>query len=104
MVTTAIPERVYALCKIVEKGPISLSELKDKMEPEFLGNGSVYFNDYKNAAQELELISVSDDQIQLAVDPKVALAILYNVSPMELLVEEDRVSSSSCLWGNLFVA
>lgn len=35
MVTTAIPERVYALCKIVEKGPISLSELKDKMEPEF---------------------------------------------------------------------
>ena len=42
MVTTAIPERVYALCKIVEKGPISLSELKDKMEPEFLGNGSVY--------------------------------------------------------------
>ena len=50
MVTTAIPERVYALCKIVEKGPISLSELKDKMEPEFLGNGSVYFNDYKNAS------------------------------------------------------
>lgn len=38
------------------------------------------------------------------VDNLVALAILYNVSPMELLVEEDRVSSSSCLWGNLFVA
>ena len=37
-------------------------------------------------------------------DNLVALAILYNVSPMELLVEEDRVSSSSCLWGNLFVA
>ena len=33
-------------------------------------------------------------------DNLVALAILYNVSPMELLVEEDRVSSSSCLWGN----
>ena len=32
-------------------------------------------------------------------DNLVALAILYNVSPMELLVEEDRVSSSSCLWG-----
>ena len=28
-------------------------------------------------------------------DNLVALAILYNVSPMELLVEEDRVSSSS---------
>ena len=37
-------------------------------------------------------------------DNLVALAILYNVSPMELLVEENRVSSSSCLWGNLFVA
>ena len=37
-------------------------------------------------------------------DNLVALAILYNVSPMELLVEEDRVSSSSCLWGNLFAA
>ena len=37
-------------------------------------------------------------------DNLVALAILYNVSPMELLVEEVRVSSSSCLWGNLFAA
>ena len=37
-------------------------------------------------------------------DNLVALAILYNVSPMELLVEEDRVSSSSSLWGNLVVA
>ncbi|MGN0426708.1 MAG: helix-turn-helix domain-containing protein [Agathobacter sp.] len=33
-------------------------------------------------------------------DNLVALAILYNVSPIELLVEEDRVSSSSRLWGN----
>lgn len=30
MVTPAIPERVYVLCKIVEKGPISSSELKEK--------------------------------------------------------------------------
>ena len=34
-------------------------------------------------------------------DNLVALAILYNVSPMELLVEEDLVSSSSRLWGNI---
>ena len=33
-------------------------------------------------------------------DNLVALAILYNVSPMELLVEENLVSSSSRLWGN----
>lgn len=31
-------------------------------------------------------------------DNLVALAILYNVSPTELLVEEDLVSSSSRLW------
>ena len=31
-------------------------------------------------------------------DNLVALAILYNVSPLELLVEEDLVSSSSRLW------
>ena len=37
-------------------------------------------------------------------DNLVALAILYNVSPMELLVEEDLVSSSSRLWGNNAVA
>ena len=37
-------------------------------------------------------------------DNLVALAILYNVSPMELLVEEDLVSSSSYLWGNIAVA
>ena len=37
-------------------------------------------------------------------DNLVALAILYNVSPMELLVEEDLVSSSNHLWGDLLVA
>ena len=36
MVTPAIPERVYALCKIVEKGPITASERKEKMEPDIL--------------------------------------------------------------------
>ena len=35
-------------------------------------------------------------------DNLVALAMLYRVSPMELLVEEDRASSSCCLWGNLW--
>lgn len=33
-------------------------------------------------------------------DNLIALAILYRVSPMELLVEEDQVSSSSHIWGN----
>ena len=33
-------------------------------------------------------------------DNLIALAILYRVSPMELLVEEDLVSASSHIWGN----
>lgn len=33
-------------------------------------------------------------------DNLVALAILYRVSPMELLVEEDLASSSHCIWRN----
>lgn len=33
-------------------------------------------------------------------DNLIALAILYRVSPMELLAEEDLVSSSSHIWGN----
>lgn len=75
MVTTAIPERVFALCKLVEKGPISSGDLRDKMEPDFLGNGTVYFNDYKNAAEELGLITISDDLISLAVDSKMIKSI-----------------------------
>lgn len=34
-------------------------------------------------------------------DNLIALAILYRVSPMELLVEEDLVPSSSHIWGNV---
>ena len=33
-------------------------------------------------------------------DNLIALAILYRVSPMELLVEEDLVPCSSHIWGN----
>ncbi|SMC62086.1 hypothetical protein [Papillibacter cinnamivorans] len=68
MVTTAIPERVYTLCKIAEKKPVSNSDLKDKMEPDFLNNGSTYYSDYRNAAEELKLITISDNMVSLAVD------------------------------------
>lgn len=34
-------------------------------------------------------------------DNLIALVILYRVSPMELLIEEDLVSSSSHIWGNV---
>jgi len=75
MVTPAIPERVYALCKIVEKKLISNSDLRDKMEPDFLHNRSSYFSDYRNAAEELGLITISDHLISLSVDKQVVASI-----------------------------
>lgn len=71
MVTPAIPERVFTLCKIVEKRAISSSDLKAKMEPDYLKQASSYFSDYRTAAEELKLITVSDNMISLAVDPSV---------------------------------
>lgn len=71
MVTPAIPERVFALCKIVEKHPIRTSELKNKMEPDYLKQTSSYYSDYRTAAEELKLITISDNFIALAVDPNI---------------------------------
>lgn len=84
MATEAIPERVYALCKIVEKGPLSTSEIRDKMEPDFLGNSSPYLYHYKNAAEELGLISISDDLISLAVDE----SVVKNIESMRIYINQ----------------
>lgn len=71
MVTPAIPERVYTLCKIVEKGAISSAEIKEKMEPAYLNQTTSYFSDYRNAAEELQLITITDNVLSLGVDPSV---------------------------------
>lgn len=68
MVTPATPERVYTLCKILEKKPMTAAEAREKMEPDFLASGSTpYFQDYRTAAEELGLISLSDNMLSLAV-------------------------------------
>lgn len=71
MATQAIPERVYTLCKIVEKSGMSSSEVKEKMEPSYLKQDSSYFGYYRLAAEELQLISTTDNIITLIVDPSV---------------------------------
>lgn len=71
MVTTAIPERVYALCKIVERKAMAASEVKDRMEPPYLNQKSSYYNDYRTAAEELQLITITDNVLSLGVDPSV---------------------------------
>lgn len=68
MVTPAIPERVYTLCKIVEKKALSSSEVKEKMEPQYLNQTTSYYSDYRSAAEELQLITNTDNVISLAVD------------------------------------
>ena len=67
MVTPATPERVYTLCKIVEKKALAAADVRSKMEPEYLtGSSAAYFQDYRDAAKELGLISISDNFISLA--------------------------------------
>lgn len=71
MVTTAIPERIYTLCKVVEKKAMATSEVKEKMEPAYLNQKSSYYNDYRNAAEELQLITITDNVLSLGVDTSV---------------------------------
>ena len=71
MTTPATPERVYALCKLVEKGPQTVKDLQEKMEPSYLSQTTRYFADYKNTAEELGLILTADNTVSLAADRKV---------------------------------
>ncbi len=69
MVTPATPERVFTLCKIVEKDARPVSDVREKMEPSALsGDSQVYFPDYRTAAEELGLIANSDQMLSLAVE------------------------------------
>lgn len=69
MQTEATPERVFALCKLVEsKGTATRSNLQELMEPKFLENSSKYFGPYCNTAVELGLLTISDNNVSLAVD------------------------------------
>jgi hypothetical protein len=53
----------------VEKGVRPASEVREKMEPSALtGESQVYFGDYRTAAEELGLVTVSDQMLSLAVD------------------------------------
>jgi hypothetical protein len=67
----ALPERVYSICKFVEKEPMTEKDAKELMEPKFLGQSSDYFNASLKAAIELGLVTEDDDMISLIVDPSV---------------------------------
>lgn len=82
MPTPAIPERVYALCKIVEKKAMPTAEVKEKMEPSYLNQTTGYYYDYRNAAEELQLITITDNVLSLRVDA----SVLNNMDSMRFYI------------------
>lgn len=80
MFTEAIPERVYALCKLLENKSMSSEEARESMEPHFLlkteeKSKTLYFQRYLNAAIELELIVNADGILSLSVDKTILKSI-----------------------------
>lgn len=85
MRTEAIPERVYSLCKVVEGKSMNNADVREKMQPAYLNqseSASNYYTYYKNAAEELQLITITDNVVSLTVDPKV----LKNMETMRYYV------------------
>ena len=68
MQPSAIPERVYALCREVVSRPIEETKLKALLEPQNLGGKQEYFGNVRAAAEEIGLISTKENVISLAVD------------------------------------
>ena len=71
MKTSAIPERVYVLCKEAAGKKMSENTLKAMLEPQNLGGKTTYFGDVRTAAEQLKLISIKENEISLAVDKEV---------------------------------
>ena len=70
MKTSAIPERVYALCQAIKSRTMKESDLRELLEPSDLGGTTKYFGMVRDAARQLGLISVKEGDISLAIDSK----------------------------------
>lgn len=68
MQTSAVPERVYALCREVASKPKDENTLKLLLEPQNLGGKTSYFGFVRTAAEQLRLINTKENMISLAVD------------------------------------
>lgn len=71
MQTSAIPERVYALCREVANKPVNENTLKLLLEPQNLGGKTTYFGIVRTAAEQLQLINTKENTISLEVDKDV---------------------------------
>lgn len=74
MKTSAIPERVYALCQAVKNRSMKENDLRELLEPSDLGGPTKYFGSVRDAARQLGLISVKEGEISLAVESKQAIS------------------------------
>ncbi|MFI3212847.1 MAG: hypothetical protein R3Y24_05845 [Eubacteriales bacterium] len=68
MQTSAIPERVFALCREVMSKPMDENVLKTLLEPQNLGGKTPYFGIVRTAAEQLQLINIKESRISLAVN------------------------------------
>ena len=69
-ITGATPERVYALCKNIEKSKgnaASVKSMQQEMEPDFI-NKTMYFSTIKDVAIDLGLITEMDGFLSLIVN------------------------------------
>lgn len=71
MQTSAIPERVYVLCREVVNKQMDEETLKSRLEPKKLGGKTNYYGTVKMAAEELHLINSKENSISLAVEKSV---------------------------------
>jgi len=71
MITTAIPERVFALCRDVSSKAVNETVLRERLEPQQLGGKTQYFVTVKTAAEQLKLINIKENAISLAVNKNV---------------------------------
>ena len=59
--TMPIPERVFELCRITADGTAPLADIREKIEPAIINEGSQgYFGAVQKAAEELRLIRVTE--------------------------------------------
>lgn len=71
MQTSAIPERVYALCREVASKPMDENALKVLLEPQNLGGKTPYFGFVRTAAEQLQLVNIKENSVSLAVSKDV---------------------------------
>ncbi len=90
MKTSAIPERVYALCLAIKSRAMKENDLRELLEPSGLGGSTKYFGTVRDAARQLGLISVKEGEISLAVDAKNIAS--YDALRAYIIVNVDLIS------------